>query len=48
MLVLTVHPPDISQRLAELVLRGVQATSTPLAVLWMAGGDERAVDRLAA
>jgi acyl-CoA synthetase (NDP forming) len=38
MLVLTVHPPDISQRLAELVLRGVQATSTPLAILWMAGG----------
>ena len=38
MLVLTVHPPDISQRLAELVLRGVQATATPLAVLWMAGG----------
>jgi acetate---CoA ligase (ADP-forming) len=37
-LVLTVHPPDISRRLAELVLRGVQATSTPLAVLWMAGG----------
>ncbi len=37
MLVLTVHPPDISQRLAELVLRGVQSTDTPLALLWMAG-----------
>jgi acyl-CoA synthetase (NDP forming) len=37
MLVLTVHPPDISRRLAELVLRGVQSTATPLAVLWMAG-----------
>jgi acetate---CoA ligase (ADP-forming) len=37
MLVLTVHPPDISRRLAELVLRGVQSTASPLAVLWMAG-----------
>lgn len=36
-LVLTVHPPDISQRLAELLLRVCEATSVPLVVLWMAG-----------
>jgi acyl-CoA synthetase (NDP forming) len=36
-LVLTVHSPENSQRLAELVHRGCQATGVPLVVLWIAG-----------
>ncbi len=36
-LVLTVHSPENSQRLAELVQRGCAASGAELAVLWIAG-----------